>query len=53
MELVEKAYNILKILFFIIYILGIFGISSSAPQYLNVIENIFMTLVALILIYFF
>ena len=53
MELVEKAYNILKILFFIIYILGIFGISSSAPQYLNIIENIFMTLVALILIYFF
>lgn len=53
MELVEKAYNILKILFFVIYILVILGISSSAPQYLNIIENIFMTLVALILIYFF
>ena len=53
MELVEKAYYILKILFFVIYILVILGISSSAPQYLNIIENIFMTLVALILIYFF
>lgn len=53
MELVEKAYNILKILFFVIYILVILGIGSSAPQYLNIIENIFMTLVALILIYFF
>jgi hypothetical protein len=53
MNLVEKAYNILKILFFLIYILVILGISSSAPQYLNIIENIFMTLVALILIYFF
>lgn len=53
MDIIEKAYNILKILFFIIYILVILGISSSAPQYLNIIENIFMTLVALILIYFF
>jgi hypothetical protein len=53
MDIIEKAYNILKILFFVIYILVILGISSSAPQYLNIIENIFMTLVALILIYFF
>lgn len=53
MDIIEKAYNILKILFFVIYILVILGISNSAPQYLNIIENIFMTLVALILIYFF
>jgi hypothetical protein len=53
MELVEKVYNILKILFFVIYILVILGISAAAPQYLLIIENIFMTLVALILIYFF
>jgi hypothetical protein len=53
MELVEKVYNILKILFFVIYILVILGISNNVPEYLNIIENIFMTLVALILIYFF
>ena len=53
MKLVEKAYNILRILFLVIYIIVIFGISNSAPQYLFIIENIFITLVALILIYFF
>lgn len=53
MYLVETVYNILKILFFIIYVLVILGISNSAPQYLVIIENIFMTLVAGILIYFF
>jgi len=53
MDIIEKAYNILKILFFVIYILVILGISAAAPQYLLIIENIFMTLVALILIYFF
>ena len=53
MDILETVYNILKILFFVIYILVILGISNSAPEYLNIIENIFMTLVALILIYFF
>ena len=53
MNLVETAYNVLKIIFFILYILVILGVSTKAPQYLSVIENIFMTLVALILIYFF
>lgn len=53
MEIIEKAYNTFKILFFIIYILVILGVSSAAPQYLTIVENIFMTLVALILIYFF
>ena len=53
MEIIEKAYNTFKILFFIIYILVILGVSSTAPQYLTIVENIFMTLVALILIYFF
>ena len=31
----------------------ILGISNNAPQYLAIIENIFMTLIAIILIYFF
>lgn len=53
MDIVEKAYNVLKVIFFILYILVILGVSASAPQYLAIIENIFMTLVALILIYFF
>jgi hypothetical protein len=53
MEIIEKAYNTLKILFFIIYILVILGVSSAAPEYLTIVENIFMTLVAVILIYFF
>lgn len=53
MDLVERAYNVLKIIFFILYILVVLGVSTTAPQYLSIIENIFMTLVALILIYFF
>ena len=53
MNIVEIAYNTLKILFFVIYILVILGISNNAPQYLAIIENIFMTLIAIILIYFF
>ena len=53
MDIVEKAYNVLKVIFFILYILVILGVSASAPQYLAIIENLFMTLVALILIYFF
>jgi len=53
MDIVERTYNILKVIFFILYILVILGVSSSAPQYLSIIENIFMTLVAVILIYFF
>ena len=53
MDIVETAYNVLKIIFFILYILVILGVSASAPQYLAIIENIFMTLVAVILIYFF
>lgn len=53
MNIVEIAYNTLKFLFFVIYILVILGISNNAPQYLAIIENIFMTLIAIILIYFF
>ena len=53
MDIVERTYNILKVIFFILYILVILGVSSSAPQYLSIIEIIFMTLVAVILIYFF
>jgi len=53
MDIVERTDNILKVIFFILYILVILGVSSSAPQYLSIIENIFMTLVAVILIYFF
>ena len=53
MDIVERTDNILKVIFFILYILVILGVSSSAPQYLSIIEIIFMTLVAVILIYFF
>ena len=53
MDIVERAYNILKILFFVIYIIVILGFSNRAPQYLALVENVFTTLIAFILIYFF
>lgn len=53
MELVERAYNVLKYGMLIIYILVIFGVGTQAPQYLQLTEVIFMTLIAIILIYFF
>ena len=53
MKLIEKAYNTLKIIFFIVYVLVILGIGTKAPQYLQIVETAFMTLIAIILIYFF
>ncbi len=53
MDVVERAYNYLKILLVITYILVLLGLSSKAPEYLLMVENLFMTLIALILIYFF
>jgi hypothetical protein len=53
MKIVEQAYNYLKNGIFIIYIIIFLGLSKTAPEYLFILENIFITLVACILIYFF
>jgi hypothetical protein len=53
MNLVEPLYNILKIVSFIIYILVIFGFGRKSEQMLEIVDDLFMTLIAFVLIYFF
>ena len=53
MEIHEKTYKYGKYLFWIFYIIYILGVWSKSPQYLNIINDLFMILVGCILVYLF
>ena len=53
MKLVQQTYITLKLVLFVLYIIMLFGIWNSAPKYLNIVTNVFMTFIAVVLIYFF
>jgi len=53
MKLVQNTYWTLKIGSIVLYLIVMLGVWSSAPKYLNIVRDAFMTLIAVILIYFF
>ena len=53
MKIIENVYSWLKIFIFLLYILVVLGIWKGAPKYLHLINNLFSTVIAFALLYFF
>ena len=51
--LLEKTYFSIKFVFWILYIIVLFGVWAAAPKYLNIVDDVLKVVVALTLIYFF
>lgn len=50
---VERTYTWLKIALIGLFYISLFGFWKGAPEYLNMLDNVFNITVAMILIYFF
>ena len=53
LSILEKTYFITKFVFWILYIIVLFGIWSAPPKYLDIVDDILKIVVGITLLYFF